>query len=346
MRMNYTPLGVVFTDFLLNSVGAGLFELSHDYFTKQTLVIRTAGGGGGTALTETTDYVLSGEDVALSALVTSARGTGCNAMRYIQIVNAAYQACDLFFTGDFTADSDEAGDINTMGYKAVTANYTILDWENYRTYGVTTAAGAITLLLPTVADNIGKRVRMVKADAGAGTAILDGEGAEKIGTKGVQTTFTLYGQGDWVEVESNGVLWEVVGMGFNELPYVPVITGFGVPTSVSASRVRCGNKLKGIVKFTPGTPTAVEGRISIGPAGDALVSDAVLIPSIMECGNIVKSGAGACAIYCLIESGVAYITIGVQSATAAGLSKMTGNYFGVGETLTLRYELPISGWNG
>jgi hypothetical protein len=285
MRMNYTPLGVVFTDFLLNSVGAGLFELSHDYFTKQTLVIRTAGGGGGTALTETTDYVLSGEDVALSALVTSIRGSGCNEMRYIQIVNAAYQACDLYFTGDFTADSDEAGDINTMGDKAVTANYTILDWENYRTYGVTTAAGAITLLLPTVADNIGKRVRMVKADTGAGTAILDGEGAEKIGMEGVDTTFTLLRQGDWIEVESNGTLWIIISQTHKSGVYTPTLTN---TTNVAASTAYECQWLRS------GNVVTVSGRVEIDPtAGGGNTLLGMSLPIASNFANICELGGVA-----------------------------------------------------
>jgi hypothetical protein len=56
-----------------------------------------------------------------------------------------------------------------------------------------------------------KRVRLVKVDTGTKYAILDGNGTEKIGIEGNALTFTLYAQGDWVEVEDAGTYWAVVG---------------------------------------------------------------------------------------------------------------------------------------
>jgi len=243
------------------------------------------------------------------------------------------------------ADSLDPTRITTMGYLALAADHTILDWENYRTYGMTTAAAALTLTLPTAADNVGKRVRLVKVDAGAGTAILDGEGAEKIGSKGVQTTFTLYSQGDWVEVESNGTLWEVVGMGFNEQAYTPTFTGFGTVTGISFSWVRCGNKAKIIGKFTPGITTAVEPRVSLP---NSIISDAVLVSSIMVCGTMVYDNVNAVALYVLIEPGVGYVTFGVQSAGRAGITKLSDAtaLWASGDVTSVQFELPTSEWNG
>ena len=344
MQMVKTPIGVVFTDSLRDSVGAAAFSIDHDFFIKQDQVVRTASGGGGTLLTEDTDYTLGGEDTVLSAETTAAVGAGRNVMHTITVINAAYQACDLYFSGKFVADALDPTRITTMGYLALAADHTILDCENYRTYGMTTVAANLTLTLPTAADNVGKRVRLVKSDAGAGTAILDGEGAEKIGSKGVQTTFTLYGHGDWVEVESNGTLWEVIGMGFNELTYTPTFTGFGTPTDVTFSLVRRGNKAKVIGKLTAGTVTNVEARISLPYS---LISDAALIPSIMGCGNAYHGNVTAEILYCLIESGVGYITFGRQTATNAALTKINAPLVcSTGEVLSVEFELPTSGWNG
>jgi len=344
MQMVKTPIGVVFTDSLRDSVGAAAFSIDHDFFIKQDQVVRTASGGGGTLLTEDTDYTLGGEDTVLSAETTAAVGAGRNVMHTITVINAAYQACDLYFSGKFVADALDPTRITTMGYLALAADHTILDCENYRTYGMTTVAANLTLTLPTAADNVGKRVRLVKSDAGAGTAILDGEGAEKIGSKGVQTTFTLYGQGDWVEVESNGTLWEVVGMEFNALAYTPTFTGFGTPSSVSFSWVRKGGDAEVIGIFTGGTPIAVEARISLPVS---LISDAALIPSTMGCGIMLHGNVGAEILYCLIESGVGYITFGRQTATNAALTKLNGNLVGgAGEILSVQFKVPISIWNG
>lgn len=110
-KMDLTLVGVAFTDYLLTSVGANTFRLKHDYFTKQNLVVRTAAGGGGTLLAEDTDFILAGEDIYLSTQVTTVVGSGRNVVLTVQIINAAYQACDLYFSGKYIADAVEAVDV-------------------------------------------------------------------------------------------------------------------------------------------------------------------------------------------------------------------------------------------
>ena len=111
-RQNLTLTGTVFTDYLLNSVGAAAFQLEHDWFIKQDLVIRSAAGGGGVLLIEGVDYNLVGEATDLSTRVSVAVGAGRNVYHQIQVINAAYQACALYFSGKSVGDSVAASDWN------------------------------------------------------------------------------------------------------------------------------------------------------------------------------------------------------------------------------------------
>ena len=60
-------------------------------------------------------------------------------------------------------------------------NYTITDIDGYEIIAVTTAASDRTITLPTLADNQGRVLTIVKVDSGAGEVIVDGEGAETLG---------------------------------------------------------------------------------------------------------------------------------------------------------------------
>ncbi len=104
-RMTITLTGTTFTDMELSDVGSSAFTLDHDWFTKQDLVIRTAAAGGGTLLTDGTDYTLGTEDTDLSARVTAAVGSGRNVYHTITVTNASYQTGDLYFSGKYVADS-------------------------------------------------------------------------------------------------------------------------------------------------------------------------------------------------------------------------------------------------
>jgi hypothetical protein len=213
MRLNLTPLGVVFTDRLLNSVGAAAFSLDRDFFISQDLVIRTAAGGGGVQLTVDVDYTINAasEDIELSAIVTAAVGSSRNAMGTITVINAAYQACDLYFSGKYVADSLDVEEINGFGYFALSANHTIEDYESWKTYGMTTAAADKTVIMPTLADNQGKVVTFEKVDSGVGEIVLDGEGAEVFLFQGATYTTIRVGlQYQHVTIEATPAGWLIL----------------------------------------------------------------------------------------------------------------------------------------
>jgi hypothetical protein len=113
LKMVKTLLGVTFTDkpVLLN-VGASAFKLSHDWFIRQDLVIRTAAGGGGVLLVEGSDYTLGPENIGLSTEVTLAVGAGRNVHGTISVINGTYQTGNLYPSGKYVADDLDPTDWN------------------------------------------------------------------------------------------------------------------------------------------------------------------------------------------------------------------------------------------
>jgi hypothetical protein len=79
---------------------------------------------------------------------------------------------------------------------------------------------------------------------------------------------------------------------------------------------------------------------------NGMISDAALVPNLRVAGIIISNTAAAAAFYCLIESGVGYITFGAEAAGVAGLTKQTGAaLFPAGAIVSLQVEIPISGAN-
>lgn len=78
-------------------------------------------------------------------------------------------------------------------------------------YYVTTAAATITATLPAVSSTdaaAGRVVTIMKADSGAGSVTIDGNGSETINGS---TTVSLSSQYDFRTIVSDGVAWYVIG---------------------------------------------------------------------------------------------------------------------------------------
>lgn len=126
--------------------------------------------------------------------------------------------------------------------------------------------------------------------------------------------------------------------------YTPTITGFGTPTSVEFQYRRVGDVCEIQGKFTSGTSTAVEARLGL-PSGLSSASTSK-IPSIMSCGYGVYSLAAASQVVPLIEPSVSYLTMGIQAAGTAGLTKQNGSaIFSSGQTYSFFAFVPITGWS-
>lgn len=86
-------------------------------------------------------------------------------------------------------------------------DYTVLDDDGYTCFAVTTGASNRTITLPTLADNQGRRITVVKADGGAGDVVVDGEGAETVSGAANETLGSQYdavtvvaASAEWLEV--------------------------------------------------------------------------------------------------------------------------------------------------
>jgi hypothetical protein len=86
---------------------------------------------------------------------------------------------------------------------AKTANYTIVD-DDADVFEVTTSTTDRTITLPTLADNAGRVIRVIKVDDASGKVILDGEGAETIDG---ETTIDIDSQYDYAVVFGGTSSW-------------------------------------------------------------------------------------------------------------------------------------------
>jgi hypothetical protein len=130
----------------------------------------------------------------------------------------------------------------------------------------------------------------------------------------------------------------------DEQSYTPTFTGWGTATNISFFYRRVGDNIHIRGKFTSGTTTATEARVSL-PNG--LLSDATKVASIREAGLMVIDNTSSAApniATSLIESNVGYLTFGYRDGSSAGLTKQNGNGFANSTNYSLEAILPISQW--
>ena len=125
--------------------------------------------------------------------------------------------------------------------------------------------------------------------------------------------------------------------------YTPVFTGFGTVTAIEVTSHREGAFLVLNGKFTPGTVTAVEARMTIGFNGVSGSVTSTAIPSIRIAGHATFGLASAVSPEILIEPSVNYVTFGQQGTSNAGLTKLNGTPLGTTISFT-NVLIPIVGW--
>jgi hypothetical protein len=124
--------------------------------------------------------------------------------------------------------------------------------------------------------------------------------------------------------------------------YTPTFQGFGSPTNIEFEYRQVGENVEIRGKFTSGTSTAVEARVGL-PAGLTSASTS-LIPSIKEIGVGSFGNTTASQAIILIEPSVSYLTIGLQSSTGSGLSKINGStLLSSSQQLSFFASVPCSG---
>ena len=136
--------------------------------------------------------------------------------RYMQAVNQFLQET----LSDARADLDTADGSTTAldarvtaleggggeSIKSTAANYAILDDDGFSLVMVDSRGGAVTITLPTLAANIGRKITVMSEYLG-GQITVDGEGAEKI--DGIAAV-VLQSKDDFVTVLSTTTEWKIL----------------------------------------------------------------------------------------------------------------------------------------
>jgi hypothetical protein len=134
--------------------------------------------------------------------------------------------------------------------------------------------------------------------------------------------------------------------------YTPTFTGFGTPSSVNFVSWRSGSFLNIQGTFTNGTPTATEGRMTIGFAGtSANVTTASTLPTLSLAGEWADNSAASTTDFrhrrLLAEASQTYLTFGVENsgASSGSLAKQNGNGIsGAGAVISVTARVQIAGW--
>jgi len=125
--------------------------------------------------------------------------------------------------------------------------------------------------------------------------------------------------------------------------YTPTFTGFGTVTNVECYESRVGEYNEIDCKWTNGTTTGVEGRISLPGANVAQT----FTQGIRLAGGVMANAYSASSrygLYPLIESGASYITFGSQDTATNALTKAVGTQTLAGAAMAFTARIPIAGW--
>ena len=128
--------------------------------------------------------------------------------------------------------------------------------------------------------------------------------------------------------------------------YTPTFTGFGTVSNVNFTSWREGAFLLVSGKFTSGTSTSTEARVTLGYNGvNGGVTAASTVGSPQLVGYPTRSATAAVTFTVLAEPSVGYVTFGIQDGTRAGLTKQNGDQIvGNGVAFSFFAKVQIEGW--
>lgn len=305
--------------------GATLSTTELNYVDGVTSAIQTQLNGKADSLGADDNYVTDAEKVKLSNLSGTNTGdqtsivgiTGTKAQ-----FDTAVTDGNILYVGDFTQYTDELAQDAVGGMVDTSLNYvdgTPLLQRSALTGDVTASAGsnATTVVLPASAT--------VAADDKVYIFDTSASNAKKyVTTQSIATLIVT----PWVA-------------------YTPTFTGYGTVSGVSIFSRRVGDELEIFGKFTAGTSTATEARMTIGYNGTSanVSSDATIVPAIRFAGLGAVSYVGSNVVTLLVESNVTYITFGMINPSRAGQDKINGNsYLASGDSLVFNAKIPVTTW--
>lgn len=215
------------------------------------------------------------------------------------------------------------------------------------------ASGAMTLNLP-VSSGGGKVYTIKKTSSDVNAVTIARAGSDTITDVSASLTSTSVNtQGEELDIlDATSGVWQVIRRRIPSIwvTYTPTFTGFGTVASSSIFSRREGESLRIRGVFTPGTPTGVEARMTLGfngSNGNVTSSGSTKIATLDFAGNGVYSAVNSGVPSMLMEQSVGYITFGIQDAAHAGLTKANGDAVtSAGVALSVDALVPITGWNG
>lgn len=236
--------------------------------------------------------------------------------------------------------------VTTSGTLAITMNsapvsktttYTVVSTDS----AFVASGASFTFTLPAATNKM--RIKFIHNDSDLSRQYtIARAGSDTIGRLAATSTI-IATQGEILELESDGTsVWDIISRTYPQklVSYTPTFTGFGTASAIEIQWSRRGPNLFLTGKFTSGTSTATEARMSL-PTG--LTSTA--FSSIKVAGFGIRAVADAAMYPSLIEPSVTYITFGDQSLTTSGLTKLNGNVFlASGDKYSFNADIPILGW--
>lgn len=124
--------------------------------------------------------------------------------------------------------------------------------------------------------------------------------------------------------------------------------GFGSVTNIETQCKKDREDLLVRGRFTGGTATATEARLSLRHQGVLLTSKgSSVLANIQKAGDIaISSTTSAFERIVLIEPSVTYMTFGRSDGSFAALTKSTGTNMGGALVFSIDARIPINGWEG
>ena len=162
-------------------------------------------------------------------------------------------------------------------------------------------------------------------------------------TAGATTVYCMKTGNDYLSSSANA--YTASSANYPRTAYTPTFTGFGTVTSPDCYHSRDGEFLEVDCKFTTGTTTATEARISLPNSLVSSASGALRVAGEYIYDTASTSHGGAI----LIEASVGYITFSrpevYSGASVAALAKSNGNNItSSGTILSVKFRVPIAGW--
>jgi len=147
---------------------------------------------------------------------------------------------------------------------------------------------------------------------------------------------------------SSANVYSAASANYDWTSYTPTLTGFGTATGVSFYHRRVGGNLEIRGRFTSGTSTATEARLSLP---NSLITNSNISTIEIAQGFWMRdAAASAHGSAMMMEPSVGYVAFGqgdgFSGTATSGVTKMLGSsYVASGNTVWLSVSIPISGWS-